>query len=136
MGQAAVKLLMLVAVTAIAWVAAVPAVVALDGPAHWMPAIAGALLCLVPAAGTLVLADLIGSHAPEFRPTVILMGSMVRLVVAGGGVLLLSGVLGWSGAAITRFSAWVVYFYLITLVTESVLLIRMLKATEPPARAS
>jgi hypothetical protein len=116
-----VKVLLLVGVTVIAWLASVPAVVAIDGSAHWLAGSVAAVLCLVPAMGTLAMLGLTENRSPVAALGAVLIAPLLRLIVvcvAGG---LLWRVVPELRDAPLRFGGWVLAFYLITLVAETVL---------------
>ena len=115
------KVPLLVGVTAAAWVLGVPAAVVVDGPAHWLPGTAAMLLCLVPAVGTLTMLGYTENKSPAAALGAVLVAPLLRLIVVcvAGGVLW--RVVPELHAAPLRFVAWVLAFYLITLVTETVL---------------
>jgi hypothetical protein len=123
-----VKVLLLVGVTAVAWVLSVPAAVAIDGPAHWLAGSVAAVLCLVPAMGTLVMLGVTESRSPAAALGAVLIAPLLRLIVvcvAGG---LLWRVVPELRDAPLRFGGWVLAFYLITLVAETVLALPRKKA--------
>jgi hypothetical protein len=116
-----VRVLLLVGVTAAAWVLSVPAAVAIDGPAHWLAGTVAMLLCLVPAVGTLAMLGYTENKSPAAALGAVLIAPLLRLIVVcvAGGVLW--RVVPELHAAPLRFGGWVLAFYLITLVTETVL---------------
>jgi hypothetical protein len=127
-----VKVFWLIAVTTVLWVTAAGAAVLADGPGHWLPSGAAAVLCLLPAVGTLVVAGLTERRTPLEAIGFILIAPLVRLLA----VLALGGLLGVAvpelKASPARFVFWVAGFYLATLVTETVLLLTGAKAKPAP----
>ena len=122
------KVLLLVGVTAAAWVLCVPAAVAIDGPAHWLAGTVAAVLCLVPAVGTLTMLGYTENKSPAAALGAVLVAPLLRLIVvcvAGG---LLWRVVPELRDAPLRFGGWVLAFYLITLVAETVLALPRKKA--------
>ena len=115
------KVLLLIGVTAAAWAVSVSAAVATDGPAHWLAGSAAALLCLVPTIGTLTMLSVTENRSPVAALGAVLIAPLLRLVVvcvAGAG---LWRVVPELRDAPLRFGGWVLAFYLITLVAETVL---------------
>ena len=115
------KVLLLIGVTASAWVVSVPAAVAIDGPAHWLAGSVAALLCLVPTIGTLTMLSVTENRSPVAALGAVLIAPLLRLVVvcvAGAG---LWRVVPELRDAPLRFGGWVLAYYLITLVAETVL---------------
>ncbi len=118
------KVAVLIAVTLIV---AGPAVVVAEfvfGSGHILPATLAAVLCLVPATLTFVLADTVWRRWPDFGPVAVMVGTATRMGVAFLGVLVLGEVLAREGVGRERFAVWVTFLYLITLVVESTLLVR------------
>lgn len=117
------KVVWLIAVTAVLWVTASGIAVLIDGPEHWLPSGAAVVLCLLPAVGTLVLAGLTERRTAVEAIGFILVAPFIRLIL----VLAIGGLVGWSvpalKAAPARFVFWVAGFYLATLITETALLL-------------
>ena len=123
------KVMLLIGVSATAWVVGVPAAVAIDGPTHWLAGSAAALLCLVPTIGTLTMLSVTENRSPVAALGAVLIAPLLRLVVvcvAGAG---LWRVVPELRDAPLRFGGWVLAFYLITLVAETVLALPRKKAT-------
>ena len=114
------RVLILVGVTAAAALLTVVPLALLDGPTHAAAGGLAAALCLIPAVGTLVLAGLVGG-GPDNRTTVILVGIGLRFGGVVAGTFLLGDAVTAAGIGRERFAGWVVFFYLITLTAESVL---------------
>jgi len=129
------RLAVLVGVTAAAWVLlALPAGLWLEGTPLIVTA-AAALVCLVPAALTLALADRLADRPPEEKVVVALVSTVLRIGLAiGGGVLLYFRVSAVRENA-AGFVGWGVGFYLVTLAVETGLLYRAAVAgpTRPDA---
>ena len=122
------KVLLLVGVTAAAWVLSVPAAVALDGSAHWLAGTVAMVLCLIPAVGTLTMLGYTENKSPAVALGAVLVAPLLRLIVvcvAGG---LLWRVVPELHEAPVRLLRWVLAFYLITLVAETVLALPRKKA--------
>lgn len=123
------KVLLLVGVTVVAWVLAVPLAVAVDGSGHWLSGTVAAVLCLLPAVGTLTMLGYTEKKSPAVALGAVLVAPLLRLVV----VCLVGGALFWGvpelRAVPIRFVGWVLAFYLITLVAETVLALPRKKAT-------
>jgi len=118
-----VKVVLLVAVTVVAWAAAVAVAVGLDGPGHWLPSGVAAVLCLVPAVGTMIAVRATADRSPVEAIGAVLVAPLVRLVA-----VLLVGFGLWQAVPAFRdapgqFWAWVLGFYLFTLVAETALLL-------------
>ena len=115
------KVLLLIGVTAAAWAVSVPAAVAADGPAHWLASSIAALLCLVPTIGTLTMLSVTENRSPVAALGAVLIAPLLRLIV-----VCVAGAAVWRVVpelrdAPLRFGGWVLAFYLITLVAETVL---------------
>lgn len=106
-----------------AWLALTLAAVAADGYRHWLPSTAAAILCLVPAVGTTVLATATESRPPVEALGAVLLAPLIRLVAVLAGGLALWWVVPAFRPAPARFGAWVLGFYLITLVAETAVLL-------------
>lgn len=116
-------MLILVGATALAALLTVLPLALLDDPRHAAAGGLAAALCLIPAVGTLVLAGFVGTD-PDLRTTVILAGIGFRFVGVTAGVFLLDGAVTAAGIGRERFAGWAVFFYLMTLTAESVLVLR------------
>jgi hypothetical protein len=103
----------------------------LDDPRHAAAGGLAAVLCLIPAVGTLVLAGVVGRNDPDTTTTVILAGIGFRFVGVTAGVFLLDGAVTAAGIGRERFAGWAVFFYLMTLTAESILILR--PDPSPPA---
>ncbi|MFO0799564.1 MAG: hypothetical protein U0804_19005 [Gemmataceae bacterium] len=103
----------------------------LDDPRHAATGTLAAALCLIPAVGTLLLAGAVGPGDPDATTTVILVGIGLRFVGVTAGVFLLDGAVTAAGIGRERFAGWAVFFYLMTLTAESVLVLR--PGPTPPA---
>ena len=115
------KVLLLIGVTAAAWAVSVPAAVSADGPAHWLASSVAALLCLVPTIGTLTMLSVTENRSPVAALGAVLIAPLLRLIV-----VCVAGAAVWRVVpelrdAPLRFGGWVLAFYLITLVAETVL---------------
>lgn len=104
----------------------------LGPPAYMLSGAAGleglsyaALLCLLP--GLLVFALGAGYGAAAQQWVVGLVGMLVRMVFALGGLILIHAVRADLG--IREFIVWVVVFYLVSLFVETQLLVRELRGT-------
>ena len=117
------RVLILVGATAVAALLTVLPLALLDDPRHAAAGGLAAALCLIPAVGTLVLAGLVGNDS-DLRTTVILGGIGFRFVGVTAGVFLLDGAVTAAGIGRERFAGWAVFFYLMTLTAESVLVMR------------
>lgn len=114
---------MLAAVTVLAWAIAVPTAVYLDSPDHWYAGSIAAVLCGVSAVGTLLMIT-----ATERRSTAISLGAvMIAPVLRIAVVIVVGFVLGLAIPQLrgepVRFMAWLLGFYLLTLVVETVLVL-------------
>jgi hypothetical protein len=78
------------------------------------------LLCLAPAAGTLLWSDLMSGRSPEQRLLSVLGGSGVRMTVVLGAGLALHVFVPFFER--TSFWVWVLVYYLLTLALEILLL--------------
>ena len=117
------RVLLLVGVTGLAWLGLALAAAAIDGDRHWLPSAAAAVLCLVPAVGTTVLATVTEYRSPVEAIGAVLMAPLIRLVV-----VLMGGFVLWRAVPAfrddpARFGAWVLGFYLITLAAETAVLL-------------
>jgi hypothetical protein len=100
---------------------AIPAQLVWGETALWFSGTA-ALLCLLPAVGTLLWSQWSFKGSPEQRLAAMMGGTMVRMFLAGGGAMLLfSAVPKFHESA---FLIWVLVFYLATLGLEVFLLVR------------
>ncbi len=125
------KIALLIAVpTGVSAVAPVVAEYA-GGGGHLLPAVVAAAVCLTPAVPTYILAEVVWRRRPMYGPLAVLTGTAIRMMTAVLAVFSLQGVLAERGVDRERFAAWVAFLYLITLIVESVLLVRGVKAREP-----
>lgn len=124
------KLAVLMAAVLAAWVVAVPVAVVVDGPGHWLAGTVAALLCLLPAIGTLVMLTATERQSTAMSLGAVLIAPLLRIVV----VVLAGFALGYSipelRAAPLRFLGWLLTFYLLTLVVETALVLP--RAMKPP----
>jgi hypothetical protein len=91
---------------------------------------AAAVICLVPAALTLVWCQKSLAGTPEQRLAAVMGGTMARMFVAvGAGVLLFFAVQAFHEPA---FLIWVLVFYLATLALEVGLVVKEMSAANPP----
>lgn len=118
------RVLILLGATAAAYLLAVVPLAVLDDPRHAAAGGLAAVLCLIPAVGTLLLAGAVGADDPDTVTTVILVGIGLRFGGVTAGVFLLDGAVTAAGIGRERFAGWAVFFYLMTLTAESVLLVR------------
>lgn len=118
------RVLILIGATAVAGLLTVLPLALLDDPNHAAAGGLAAVLCLIPAVGTLLLGGLVGQNDPDTTTTVILVGIGFRFVGVTAGVFLLDGVVTAAGIGRERFAGWAVFFYLMTLTAESVLVLR------------
>ncbi|QDU23997.1 hypothetical protein [Urbifossiella limnaea] len=125
------RVLILVGATAGAGLLTVLPLALLDDPRHAAAGTLAAALCLIPAVGTLLLAGAVGPGDPDTTTTVILVGIGLRFVGVTAGVFLLDGAVTAAGIGRERFAGWAVFFYLMTLTAESVLLLH--PGPTPPA---
>lgn len=122
----------LIGLSLVVWVVAVVVAVGLDGPSHWLASAVAAVLCLVPAVGTMIAVQVTEGRSPVESIGAVLFAPLVRLVV-----VLLIGVVLWQAVPAfrddpIRFWAWVSGFYLFTLVAETALLLS--RPGNPPGR--
>lgn len=127
------KVFWLIVVTVVSWVTAAGVAVLVDGPDHWLPSGVAVVLCLLPAVGTLYVAGMTERWSAVESIGFILIAPLIRLLL----VLVVGGLLGVAvpdlRAAPARFVFWVAGFYLVTLVTETALLLaKGAKAGVPP----
>lgn len=126
------KVLWLVAVTVGVCGAALGLAVLLDGPDHWLPGGVAVVLCLLPAIGTLIAAQLSERQTPVAAIGFILVAPLIRLIL----VLAMGGLLGMAvpelKASPARFVFWVAGCYLVTLVTETTVLLVGTKPSGSP----
>jgi hypothetical protein len=95
-----------------------------------LQALVAALICVVPAAGTLAWATWALGDSGENQTAAVLGGTGLRLfAVVGVGMALFFAVPTFAGVA---FFVWLVFFYLVTLTFEVVLLVRRLGAADRP----
>ena len=125
------KLLVLVAAVLAGWVISVPATAMLDGPAHWLAGSIAAVICLLPAIATLLMLTATEGKDPTLSVGVVMIAPLLRIVV----VLLAGSVIGYAvpelRAAPLRFTAWLLGFYLLTLIVETALVLpRAMKVPE------
>ncbi len=117
------KVLWLVAATVGVCGTALAAAVLIDGPEHWLPGGVGLVICLLPAIGTLIAAQLTERGTAVASLGFVLVAPLIRLVLA----LAVGGLVGYSvpelKAAPARFVFWVAGCYLVTLVAETALLL-------------
>jgi hypothetical protein len=105
------------------WAVTAAAAVGVDGPGHWLPSGVAAGLCLVPAVGTLIAVRATADRSPVEAIGAVLIAPLARLVV-----VMLVGFVLWRlvpafRESPARFWAWVLGFYLFTLVAETALLL-------------
>ena len=94
------KVFWLVAVTVVSWVTAAGIAVLADGPGHWLPSGAAAVLCLLPAVGTLVVAGLTERRTPVEAIGFVLVAPLVRLILVRSAIVV--NVTAWLLAASWR----------------------------------
>jgi hypothetical protein len=116
------KLLLLLTITVAGWALAAGVAAAVDGPDHWLPSGVAALLCLIPAAGTLLAADWSDKRSPVERIGVILVAPAIRLVFGLVGGVMVAMVVPALKAEPARFLFWGAGLYLLVLVVEAGLL--------------
>jgi hypothetical protein len=100
-----------------AWLLAAPVAFVLNGLPGVAYSLVAAVLCGIP--GVLTLAVLLAASSPEARVLAVIGGSLVRLLAALGGGLLLG--LAWPvllGEGLHFFWGWVLVFYWFTLAAE------------------
>ena len=119
------RVLILVGVTAVAALLTALPLALFDDPRHAAAGGLAAALCLIPAVGTLLLAGAVGRSDPEQHTTVILVGIGLRFGGVVAGTFLLGDAVTAAGIGRERFAGWVVFFYLMTLTAESVLVMRL-----------
>lgn len=117
------KLLVLFAVTAVAWATAAGIAAAADGPDHWLPSGVAALLCLLPALGTLAAAGWSERRTPVEAVGFILVAPIIRLLVGLVGGVMLGVLVPALRENPARFAFWGAGLYLVVLVTETALLL-------------
>jgi hypothetical protein len=127
-----VRVLILVVATTAAGMLTVLPLALLADPGHAAAGALAAVLCLIPAAGTLLLAGVVGRGDPDRDTTVILAGIGFRFVGVTAGVFLLGDAVTAAGIGRERFAGWAVFFYLMTLTAESVLLVWPLTGRPDP----
>lgn len=118
------RVLILVGATTVAALLTVLPLALLDDPRHAAAGGLAAGLCLIPAVATLLLAGVVGRDGPDQGTTVILAGIGFRLGGVVAGTFLLGDAVAAAGIGRERFAGWVVFFYLLTLTVESVLVMR------------
>jgi hypothetical protein len=127
-----VKVLWLVAVTLGVVGAALTVAVLADGSEHWLPGGVAVVLCLFPAVGTLVAAQMTERRTPVASIGFILVAPLIRLIL----VLAVGGLLGMAvpglRASPARFAFWVAGCYLVTLVVETTVLLVGARPHGPP----
>jgi len=119
-----VRVLILVGATTVAALLTVLPLALLDDPRHAAAGALAVVLCLIPAVGTLLLAGAVGRGDPDRDTTVILVGIGLRFGGVVAGTFALGDVVTAAGIGRERFAGWVVFFYLMTLTAESILLLR------------
>ncbi len=121
---------LLVGGTLALWAALTYPALRLWGDAVLVPSATAALICLVPALGTLVWALRARRGSPEGQVVVALGGTGVRLLVVVAVAVALNYFYGppFDGEG---FLIWVIVFYLATLSLEMGLLVRQLAAADP-----
>jgi len=119
-----VRVLILLGATTVAGLLTVLPLALLDDPRHAAAGGLAAVLCLIPAVGTLLLAGAVGRGDPDQHTTVILVGIGLRFGGVVAGTFLLGDAVTAAGIGRERFAGWVVFFYLMTLTAESVLVMR------------
>lgn len=126
------KLLWLIVVTLGVCGAALGVAVLLDGPEHWLPGSVGLVICLLPAIGTLIAAQMTERRTAVASLGFILVAPLIRLIL----VLAIGGLLGLAlpelKAAPARFVFWVAGCYLVTLVVETTVLLLGTKPQSSP----
>ena len=118
------RVLILVGATTVAGLLTALPLALLDDPRHAVAGGLAAALCLIPAVGTLLLAGAAGRGGPDRGTTVILVGIGLRFGGVVAGTFLLGDAVTAAGIGRGRFAGWVVFFYLLTLTVESVLVMR------------
>jgi hypothetical protein len=130
-----VSVVRLVAIVAAVWLATAGAAAAVDGSGHWLPSGVAALLCLVPAAATLVVLK-----ATEHASLVVSLGAVLVAPVARLAAVAVVGAVLWQAvpdftAQPVRFAAWVMGFYLLTLAAETAVLLARAGRPKPTGGA-
>ena len=117
------KVFWLIAVTLGVCGAALGGAVLIDGPKHWLPGGVAVVICLLPAIGTLIAAQLTERQTPVAALGFILIAPLIRLIL----VLAIGGLLGLVVPELktepARFVFWVAGCYLVTLVVETTVLL-------------
>jgi hypothetical protein len=115
--------LYLVGVSAAAWLlAALPARHLGGGDPAVVHSGTALLLCLLPAAATLLWAGWAGRHSPEQQLLMVLGGTGVRMGVVLGAALALTSLVPYYHHQ--GFWLWLLLFYLLTLALEVVLVVK------------
>jgi hypothetical protein len=123
------RLLLLIAVCTAVWLLALGPAWLLGGVEGLTESAIAALLCLVPAAATMLWCDLMLGGAPEQQLAAVMGGTVIRMFF----VMAIGMVLYYTVAALhhNSFWLWIVVFYLATLALEVVLVVRRPTAVSP-----
>lgn len=131
------RLGLLFTVTLSLWaLVAAPIGLFLDGPPI-LVTLSAALICLFPAALTLILLDRLRKRTPEEKVVATLVAPFIRMILSGGGGFALYTLWPLIREHDLSFVSWAVVFYLVTLAVETGLLYYSSKdaaATEPSNR--
>jgi hypothetical protein len=101
----------------------------LAGPVYWLlgsqqllfSAVAAGV-CLIPAAGTLILCELAFGKSPEQQLAAVMGGMGIRMLfVLGLGMTMYYGLPGFKSGS---FWLWIIGFYLVTLAAEVTIIVR------------
>ena len=97
------------------------------------PATLAVAITLPPAVATFLAVARACQRWPAAGPTVVMIGTFFRMVVAVGFVAVLRERAAEFGTTPTALAEWTTGFYLITLTAETALLFRLLSRPEPAA---
>jgi hypothetical protein len=118
-----VKFLILAGTVLLVWGIAAGTACLVDSASNWLPSGLAALICTLPALGTMALAKYTEGRGPVAALGTVLVAPILRLVFA----LLIGFALGITVPALkadpARFVFWGLGFYLLTLVVETILIL-------------
>lgn len=122
-----IKVVLLVVVTLAAFVAGLIVAGWPADSSSLLPAMVALCLCLSTAIATFLLVEVVLRISPGLGLVAIVLGTLLRMVVAILGVVLLGEVVARYGVQRELFARWVAYLYIVTLIAECGLLIRGLR---------
>lgn len=127
------KAIWLAVVTLAAIVVSVPVVNLVTGQNHWLAGVLGGLICLLPALATMQLVRGFEHRGAVESMGAVLVAPLIRIVVVIALAVIAYLLVPELKAEPLKWLGWVSVFYLVTLVTETALLLPKKRTVVPPA---